>query len=406
MKIAFNVTVFLFMCLAIVGCKKYDTDYKSFLDNHEVTYPGLASGLNYHAGNLRTVLVWHPSPDPSIKRYVILWNSGRDSLLLNATNHDPADSVVVSIPNLQEYVYSFHILTYDKDNNASVGQDINNVRVYGPAYQSTLLNRGYDNSKPYTLNADGSVDLNFLKADTGNVGTTINYTTNAGLAKTVVLAPNKNVANLPDFKYDGAVTYQSSYIPVVLAADTFKVNSVATFPTVKLVGDITSLFLKNPGRNIVRSDNGTDKWGLAKDWLYNTAVVNQDGNTGGGWSTDDGGVIHFETRDWSGDGVSNGKMYQTFTLPAGNYHVDFESGNYGGTFNVNELAVTGTTLPDITDLGTPLDIFKGDQNNLSGTHTLNFKLTQQTTIAVGWVINTGQYTYVQFRSIKLRRDDQ
>src|SRR5258708_4320418 len=110
MKIAFNLTVFLFMCLAIVGCKKYDTDYKSFLDNHEVTYPGLASGLNYHAGNLRTVLVWHPSPDPSIKRYVIKWNSGRDSLLLNATNHDPADSVVVSIPNLQEYVYSFHII--------------------------------------------------------------------------------------------------------------------------------------------------------------------------------------------------------------------------------------------------------------------------------------------------------
>jgi len=232
MKIAFNVTVFLLMCLAIAGCKKYDTDYKSFLDNHEVTYPGLAAGLNYHSGNLRAVLVWHPSPDPSISRYVIKWNNGLDSLLLSAASHDPGDSVVVSIPNLQEYVYSFHIIAYDKDNHPSIGQDINNVRVYGPAYQSTLLNRAYNTANPYVTHNDGSVTLNFNKADTGNVATTIRYTNKLGTTTERSFVADSNSITLTDYKYGTDVTYRSSYKPVKDAVDTFNALSYDKFPTI------------------------------------------------------------------------------------------------------------------------------------------------------------------------------
>src|SRR4051812_37423886 len=124
MKITFNVAVFFLMCLVISGCKKYDTDYKHFLDNHEVTYPGLATGVTYHPGNLRAELVWHPSPDPSIKNYTITWNNGSDSVVVAASSHDPGDSIKVIIPNLNEYVYSFRIVARDNDGNVSVGQDL------------------------------------------------------------------------------------------------------------------------------------------------------------------------------------------------------------------------------------------------------------------------------------------
>jgi hypothetical protein len=91
----------------------------------------------------------------------------------------PADSIKVSIPNLKEYVYSFRIVAHDNSGGTSVGQDLNNVRVYGPVYQSTLLEPCLRYRHPYTLKPDGSVDLNFLKADTGNVSTIVEYSTNS-----------------------------------------------------------------------------------------------------------------------------------------------------------------------------------------------------------------------------------
>lgn len=232
MKITFNITVFFLICFAILGCKKYDKDYKSFLNNHEITYPGLATGVGAHSGNLRAVLVWHPSPDPSIKNYVVFWNNGADSLVVNATTHDPADSITVSVPNLKEYVYSFKIIAHDSEGNSSVGQELNNVRVYGPVYQSTLLNRAFNTANPYQLNNDGSITLNFNKADTGNVATTIKYTNTAGATEERSFIADSNSITIPNYKLGTALQYRSSYIPVKNAADIFNVSSYADFPTI------------------------------------------------------------------------------------------------------------------------------------------------------------------------------
>ena len=232
MKITFNVTVFFFICFALFGCKKYDRDYKSFLDNHEITYPGLATGVGSHAGNLRAVLVWRPSPDPSIKNYVITWNNGTGSVVVNATSHDPADSITVSIPNLKEYVYNFRIVAHDSEGNTSVGQDLNNVRVYGPVYQATLLNRAYNAANPYQLNDNGSVTLYFNKADTNNVATSIKYTNNLGATEEKLLSPDSSAITLTNYKIGSSLQYRSSYIPAKNAVDIFNVNSYDDFPKI------------------------------------------------------------------------------------------------------------------------------------------------------------------------------
>jgi hypothetical protein len=247
MKIALNVTVFFLICFAVIGCKKYNTDYKSFLDHHEVVYPGLASGVTYHAGNLRTVLVWHPSPDPTIKNYVVFWNNGLDSLVVNATTHDPADSITVNIPNLKEYVYSFKIIAHDSDGNVSIGQDLNNVRVYGPIYKASLLNRGYNTANPYELHDDGSVTLYFNKADTGNVSTTVKYIDKQGATKEKSFIPDSGSVTLPNFKLGTAPQYKSSYKPAKNAIDIFETNSYDNF--IKIYGIVEidkSLFKTNP----------------------------------------------------------------------------------------------------------------------------------------------------------------
>ncbi|WP_114941228.1 DUF4998 domain-containing protein [Mucilaginibacter endophyticus] len=402
MKKILSYCLLLFLFQGLAGCKKYATDYKNFLNNQEKTYPGLVSGVKYRAGNLRAALVWHPSPDPSIIKYVIKWNNGKDSLVADANSHNPADSIVVTIPGLNEYVYSFKIITQDNKGNRSIGQDLNNVKVFGPVYMSTLTNRLYDAANPYVLNTDGSVDLNFLPADSGNVYTNVNYVNNADIPHTYVLKPQETTLNLPDFKYGSSISYESGYIPVKGAIDTFRVER-NTYPEVKLIGDITNLFIKNAGHPFQRKDSGTGKWGLLKDWSYNSDVIDKLGNTAGGYSTDDGGNIHIESSDDGNRPVRNGKIWQSFSLPSGEYEVEYETGPVGGNTRVNELVVTGTSLPDIDNLGTPLAIFQGNQNTIGGYHTIKFKLTQKTTIAVGWVVFVDSSTYLEFRGIKLRK---
>ncbi|WPU97777.1 DUF4998 domain-containing protein [Mucilaginibacter sp. cycad4] len=232
MKIRYSIAAFFLAGIAIFACKKYDKDYKAFLDNHEVTYPGLASKVTFHPGNLRAVLVWHPSPDPSIKNYKITWNNATDSVIVDATSHSPADSISVSIPNLKEYVYSFRLVARDNAGNSSVGQDINNVRVYGAAYQSALLNRSYNTANPFQVNDNGSVRLFFIKADTGNVSTTIKYTNTAGAEATKELSVDSSGITLTDLKLGTAIQYRSSYKPTADAVDVFNTTSFDDFPKI------------------------------------------------------------------------------------------------------------------------------------------------------------------------------
>jgi hypothetical protein len=71
------------------------------------------------------------------------------------------------------------------------------------------------------------------------------------------LKPDSNTITLPNFQFGTNVTYQSSYIRLKGAIDTFTVANVSTYPTIKRIGDITALYIKNPGIPFYRSDTGT-----------------------------------------------------------------------------------------------------------------------------------------------------
>lgn len=406
MEINFKNIILLLLLGTVFGCSKKNENYLSLVGD-EIHYPGVISKTGFKAGKLRAQLFWNPSPDPNIKKYVIYWNNKLDSMVVNADSHNTSDTVKVTINNLKESSYAFIVYSYDHKDRISIPININGVRVFGQVYQSGIFNRGYDADHPYEVDIPtGTVKLKFNTADSININTLIKYTNNAGQAKTINLSPDSTYATLKDFKFGTAVTYQSSYIPLKGAIDVFTVTNEDTYPTIKRIGDITALYIKNAGSPFLRSDNGSGKWGLPKDWQYNSNVVNQNNSTGGGWSSDNGGVIHFESKDWGGDGVNNGKIYQSFTLPAGKYAVEYVTQGNGGTIDANLVVAAGTTLPDITQLeNNVLARYHGDNNSIGGTHTINFTLSQPTTVAVGWVVNTGSYTYLQFKSIKLRSID-
>ncbi len=232
MKVLLNKMIALALLGMLAACDKYADDYKDYLDEREIVYPGLARNVRYYAGNLRTMLVWNPSPDPNIDHYVVRWNNGINSTEVEATTHNPGDSISVIIPDLNEYVYSFNITAYDTEGNASVGQELNNVRVYGSTYRSLLLNRGYNVSHLYDELENGDIILHFNRRDTLSAQTEIVYTDIQGEERTVELRADTNDVLLPDFKFGSGVRYHTGYIPEWGAIDTFFAESYDELPVI------------------------------------------------------------------------------------------------------------------------------------------------------------------------------
>ncbi|TCC92361.1 hypothetical protein EZ428_11590 [Pedobacter frigiditerrae] len=278
MKIIFNITFICFISIVFFGCKKYDDDYLTYLDNKEIKYSGKIAKSGYNTGNLRAELFWNPSPDPSITKYVITWNNGASKLELAATSHNPSDIVRVVVPNLEEYVYSFSVVSYDNEGNKSIATEINNVRVFGATYIATLLNRAINTSEPYSFLSDGKLQLNFNKRDTMNVATTIRYTNTLGAIEERQLLANDNSIVIPNYKTGTGIQYRSSYIPEVGAIDVFNVAQFSDFPTIiKITECDKSLFKEVNLPTDITSEYG---WILPHLW-DNTTGQDQGFHTGG-----------------------------------------------------------------------------------------------------------------------------
>lgn len=233
MKNTLKIAAVCLLGYLLYGCSKQDTQFESYLNGHEVKYPGTVVNVHSRPGNLRAAITWNPSTDPSITRYVVYWNNRADSIVYSSDNHNPADSLSVIIPNLNEYIYSFTIFSFDAKGNRSIPLDINNVKVYGPIYQSGLANRGYSATNPYTLTADGKLRLNFLKVDTSthNVFTDIKYTNKAGEETFGKMVADSTAIILSDYKAGTSIQFRSAFKPVSNALDTFYAQ-FDDFPTI------------------------------------------------------------------------------------------------------------------------------------------------------------------------------
>ena len=100
---------------------------------------------------------------------------------------------------------------------------------------------------------------------------------------------------------------QTYFLPDEMSIDTFK-TAVVSYGVSE---DITDLYLKNYKRPFEgRDKNADNKWGILVDWDFTPNILNQS-NGKGGWSEDWGNYsIHLESKDWDGEGITNGKVYR------------------------------------------------------------------------------------------------
>lgn len=260
MKNLYTTTKILFAALLLIAsCQRKPDDFRKYLDGERV-YPGAIANEAVAPGDGRLLLTWNPSPDPSVTKYVVYWNNNADSVVVNATSHNPQDTVKCIINNLAEYTYTFFINSFDAAGNKSVVKEISNARVYGSIYKRGLYNRLPNPAGLYTYYADGSVRLNFIAPDTINIATVITYRNAANEEKKVNLLPEQSFIVLPSYKTGSPILYQSSYIPRRDAIDTFYTLAADTFATINTVVQCSkSIFaeLSLPGDAGVYDQNGS-----------------------------------------------------------------------------------------------------------------------------------------------------
>jgi hypothetical protein len=204
--------------IVLTGCHKWD-EYKAFIPKGEKIYPGLDTAISYRTGNSRALLTWPASPDQRITKYAVYWNNKADSLVFNATSHNPKDTVKALIEKLDEGFYAFVIHSFDNSGNKSNGVERNNLRVYGLTYQKSLLNRIVKEVKYDAITNE--VLINWSSADNGNTATEITYTgLNSNLMKVKLLPEISSIA-INDLKKGAKIYYQSYYKPTPSAIDIF-----------------------------------------------------------------------------------------------------------------------------------------------------------------------------------------
>jgi len=376
------------------ACSKID-DYKKYVAGGAITYAGKMDSVKIFSGRNRVLVTGLFTSDPNIVKYRVFWSGGQDSIEVPVKRTSGVDTARVLISNLPEGLLSFEIRTYDAENHSSVPVDTA-ANVYGDLYQSSLVNRAIVDA---AMLGDSSALITWadVNKDAGVINMDIKYSdSNSVLHDTLIVSGITGLTTrLPIFRGGGIISYSTAYLPNATAIDTFHV----AYQTHPVKVDVTRLYLGNTGPFRWATLNG--RWGtLAAPWITNSQVINHWGQ--GGYATDAGGSLVMEA-GWSGTAnIINGKIYQTVTLPAGNYI--FKVADYTEALDpVYVVAAGDTILPDVSKVSSALGYAKFTSSRyVSETVQCLFPVTQQQTVSLGFLstMTSGNH-YWHVTSVKL-----
>lgn len=402
-KIINPVIYILFVALLstwVAGCSSMDEYLDKYTDGKEIRYPGIPYPALMYSGKERVVFNGYRPSDPKVTRLKIYWNSRLDSLEQDIERSEGTDEFFIPI-SLPEGGYNFDIFTFDDEGNRSIPVTLS-ATSYGQTYQSSLTDRVIK-----SIQKTGSdVTIDWYSIDPTSPFVEITYPTLSGTQRVERLHQDSTKIVLEDFKAKSRFKMRTYYLPDEMSIDTFATD-VSWIPVNE---DVTADYILNAGNPFVRGDNGTekDKFGTPKDWKYTDNVLNQK-NGMGGWSTNGtpSGVIQFESKNFSGEGMTNGKIYQTIQLPAGKYLLESYSSNSttGRTsfLDCALVAAKGTELPDLENIESSLGYYLRQETatNAKETYLAEFELSEESQVTIGYVASFGSSSSIQFAYIKL-----
>jgi hypothetical protein len=185
----------------------------------------------------------------------------------------------------------------------------------------------------------------------------------------------------PDLRILNTATRPSS-VPADIVFDEFP-STITKYDNGPV--DVTSVYIKNPGPKMAGTPGADSRFGNLADWQTNNAAKNREGNAFGGWK---GGSIGWEV-GWGAASITNGKVWQSPTLPEGTYELSI---SFGGIMtdwvDLYLVVAQGDQLPNIENI--PSDAIKYIKlvnESTGGDRKLTFKLTgEDQKVSIGVVV--------------------
>ncbi|MCA5005362.1 DUF4998 domain-containing protein [Sphingobacterium bovistauri] len=383
---------------AFISCAKWD-EFKEYNKGGEIVYVGKLDSVIVLSGKERVKIVAQVKPDPKIRKALIRWNDGKDSLIVDIANNTLFQQYIP----MPEGIVSLQLLTMDDKENRSVAVPAIG-RAYGSRYSAGLSNRLTSNA----IIEPTKATLDWLEMDlsAGPIATEVRYAAANGTMKTIVVNIKDTRTVISDLASSAkTVTYRTLFLPQKTSIDTF----YTPFVELGLAKDVTSEYLHNYG-NPIATSSVSGRWGIPSVWVTNAAVRNfrSGSNYYGGVDHWFGGPFLAMEAGWSGDNlatITNGKIFQTVTLPPGHYtfEMDIPDCTAGGDFYT--VAANGTDIPNTEYVSSSLGFLK---TNSSGTHAMKFTLLEQKQVSLGFVGNlankgSGDGTFWRINAVRLKQ---
>jgi hypothetical protein len=428
MKKMLNIRLVLFLVTigiaALTSCTKMD-DFKQYSEGGEISYTGKVDSLKIRSGRNRVLVQGLFISDRKVTKCKIYWNSRQDSLIVPVTRTLAVDSLKTYVNNLFEGSYNFEVITYDKEGNPSIPVVKSGVKVYGDNYAASLINMPTSD-----ISLEGTtttITWGGLDKTSGAQYMDLSYTNTAGAkvrTKKLVSAPT---ATLLDYKYRSTFDYRTVYLPDTMAIDTFYTDYRTG---INARTDVTASFIANPGKMVPGSTTGTQfqpvstsqgavvsgntaTWRRLASWTSNA----QANNWGTGFDTygtyvqrTAENVVNYGSMSMEAgknvttpalNTITNGKIYQTQLLPAGEYSIEARVGN-ASLASASSLsyfvASVGTQIPNVEVLGAKTSLstltttddasfvqIKPSATGVAYTITINFIINQPTQVSFGFV---------------------
>lgn len=407
-KYRLYVVALLGTILGIFSCTSSD-EYLKFVEGGEVSYTGKIDSLKIFSGRERVRLEGLIISDPKVSELRVYWNTKKDSVVIPINRTSGVDVVSTIIENLSENIYNFEVKTFDAKGNSSIIQNVT-TQTYGARYQASLTDRKIISS---SLSSSLSLTIDFATMDltTGAFATEIVYTDGLNVEHTITVPVTQNQLVVSNYKIGSQFKQRSLFLPNKTCIDTFSTDFVTKVPEVI---DYTYLIKNNKKPFEAEAGSPSATFVNLKDWVTNAAAKPANGY--GGLHTSLDNSMNFETVNSST--ITNGKCYQTVTLPAGNYKLTVVAKSGDWTTNLSSsnfayIAVAkGTTLPNSNNAILETDPLTLGYKKIvaSGTQLspiiVPFTLTGDTEISLGLSMTYGSGKYCVLESFTLVKSNK
>jgi hypothetical protein len=411
MKKIFAIISICLTAMLLTACGDMLDDIRQYIDKGETIYVGKIDSLRTYPGREKIEVRGNLPYGLTQTKCVISWTNSSGEIgskTLDIIRTSPDDDISILFENMQEGAYEFTAITYDEKGNSSIPVTVNGY-VYGNLYVQSLINRGISGDI-VTSYEEGEfvatiawLPLNYADA----LGTWLEYELAGGGTESVFVPTNEMTTKIQNAQPGGNFTWHTVYKPDPDAIDIFNTDETVRQSTTQV-----QIPIKNPG-NPFQYDETYQHWngitglyhygrfGKVKYWTTNTAA-----DENGTWDSYGGrnSLSLWTYNNYSPvPTISDGKIYQTLTLPAGNYRFDVHMDSYSGTVNAYAAIATGFTdgLPDTENIAQAIASAAIPADLVNNALSVEFILTAQTAVSFGFVGDIGNNSEMNVKWVEL-----